>query len=315
MFSTKVALIGAAAGGLVYYFLPPTVETSEIEEKNVSKTSLNPNPYNVKFEEPKNPLLFRSMYCGAPHPSKRHLNPDPSKQYQSFGAGEDSGFISPHAIGIGDGVGGWNRHPNANVALFSRLLMHYCREFLQTKDDLIEAMREARSKIPDTVVGSSTCLLVRYDSTSETFETANLGDSNYVVIRDRDLYHTGKITQNAFNFPCQIGTRGNDPAECALESVDARKGDIVVLSSDGLWDNLFTNEILDIVNEYTNEKGVIKAESAAQGIVKETVRVWQSSRDGPFAQEAQKQGQYFSGAKVDDCVVIVSQLLAAESKL
>ena len=43
-----------------------------------------------------------------------------------------------------------------------------------------------------------------------------------------------------------------------------------MLSSDGLWDNLFTNEIVDIVNEYTNEKGVIKGESAAQGIVKVT---------------------------------------------
>jgi len=260
--------------------------------------------------------MFRSMYCGAAHPSKRHLNPDPSKKLQSFGAGEDSGFISPHTVGIGDGVGGWNRYPQANVALFSRLLMHHCKEFLQTNTDMVEVMKQAHAQIPEDVVGSTTCLLVRHDPLSQTFESANVGDSNYIVIRDKALYHKGKITQNAFNFPKQLGTKGNDPGEAELESVDAKKNDILVLSSDGLWDNLFTHEVVEIVNRYTNDStGIVKGESAAQGIVKETVKIWSDPRDSPFAKEAQKQGQYFSGAKKDDCVVIVSQLIQPQSKL
>ena len=38
-------------------------------------------------------------------------------------------------------------------------------------------------------------------------------------------------------------------------------------------------------------------------------------RDSPFALDAQSKGQYFTGAKVDDCVVIVSQLVEPRPKL
>jgi len=311
MISTKLGILGVVTGGALYYFMSPSGDVKTSESLPISQ--LNSDLQDATSPPSKN-LLFRSMYCGAPHPSKRHLNPDPTKQFQSFGAGEDSGFISPLVLGLGDGVGGWSKNPNANVALFSRLLMHHARDFLQSKDDLVAALRHARGSVPANVIGSSTCVLVRYDQSDCKFKTANLGDSNYMLIRDNSIHHMGETTSNAFNFPKQIGTRGNEPEEAALEIIDAEEGDILVLSSDGLWDNLFTEEVLNIVNDYT-DNGVVRADKASQALVRETLQMWQSPRDSPFAEEAKRQGQYFSGAKIDDVVVIVSQLMAQRSNL
>ena len=46
--------------------------------------------------------------------------------------------------------------------------------------------------------------------------------------------------QHAFNFPLQLGTHSRDEPmkDAARYDVDVMKGDIVVLGSDGLMDNL-----------------------------------------------------------------------------
>lgn len=45
---------------------------------------------------------------------------------------------------------------------------------LRDNSDLVGAMRYALDLIPETILGSSTCCLVRYDNEKHQFQTANV---------------------------------------------------------------------------------------------------------------------------------------------
>jgi protein phosphatase PTC7 len=83
-----------------------------------------------------------------------------------------------------------------------------------------------------------------------TMQIANLGDSGCMVIRDgRVVLRTVEQT-HAFNFPRQLGTGSQDtPADADRLSIPVLEGDIIVLGTDGLFDNMFDDEILQLVVE------------------------------------------------------------------
>jgi len=86
--------------------------------------------------------------------------------------------------------------------------------------------------------GSSTCLLaLLHDS---TLSIAHLGDCCLLIVRGGEIIFRTDEMQHAFNFPLQLGTHSRDePMKDAQRyDVSVSKGDIVVLGSDGLMDNL-----------------------------------------------------------------------------
>lgn len=117
------------------------------------------------------------------------------------------------------------------------------------------------------MLGSATCLLAVLDD--EKLRIANLGDCALVVVRKgqivfrteemqhgvstRSRYSDLSPTAEAdivrpsgwgqFNFPLQLGTSSKDEPmkDAQLFSVDVEKGDIVVMGSDGLSDNLVSS--------------------------------------------------------------------------
>lgn len=72
---------------------------------------------------------------------------------------------------------------------------------------------------------------------------ANLGDCCLIVIRSNEIVFRTDEMQHAFNFPLQLGTHSRDEPmkDAARYDVDVMKGDIVVLGSDGLMDNLVSH--------------------------------------------------------------------------
>lgn len=91
---------------------------------------------------------------------------------------------------------------------------------------------------PQGIHGSSTCLLaLLHDS---TLSIANLGDCCLLIVRGGEIIFRTDEMQHAFNFPLQLGTHSRDePMKDAQRyDVSVSKGDIVVLGSDGLMDNL-----------------------------------------------------------------------------
>lgn len=73
-----------------------------------------------------------------------------------------------------------------------------------------------------------------------------------MVLRDYDIIFRSEEQQHSFNFPFQLGTRSRDTADDAQTyTMKLHESDIVIMGTDGIWDNLFDEEILEVV------KGVV----------------------------------------------------------
>lgn len=168
--------------------------------------------------------------------------------------GEDASFVSPdgRSVGIADGVGGW-AESGVDAGLFSRALMAAAAKLAAAATASEGApVSEADAKAvlvgaakQMTLLGSSTALVVLLSS-SGTIAVANVGDSAMMAIRGGKCVFRTKAQQHSFNFPYQIATEGvegvrsDTPQENAETYTFATQpGDVLVLGTDGLWDNVF----------------------------------------------------------------------------
>jgi serine/threonine protein phosphatase PrpC len=69
-----------------------------------------------------------------------------------------------------------------------------------------------------------------------------------LFVTDGEIVHRSKAMQHGFNFPFQLGgPSGDKAADADVDTVRVVDGDIVVCATDGLWDNLFDEEVLSYV--------------------------------------------------------------------
>jgi protein phosphatase PTC7 len=112
---------------------------------------------------------------------------------------------------------------------------------------LVEAARSNKE------IGSSTCVLAKFDTENpNTLRTTNLGDSGYVLFRPQADGELGKLfrskeQQYSFNFPYQCGTGAELPYQAEDKDHEVQDGDIIVMGSDGMFDNLFDHDVADCV--------------------------------------------------------------------
>ena len=64
------------------------------------------------------------------------------------------------------------------------------------------------------------------------------------------INYESKEQQHSFNFPFQCGTNGDDPNKAQAMAHKVKHGDIIVLGTDGLWDNLHRTTILDMIKNF-----------------------------------------------------------------
>lgn len=95
------------------------------------------------------------------------------------------------------------------------------------------------------------------DEKAPIIYTANLGDSGYMLLRKEGIdlvqLFRSKEQQHSFNFPFQVGTGGDDPARADTQVHEVRHGDIIILGSDGLWDNLFDIKVIDLIRPFIRD--------------------------------------------------------------
>ena len=65
------------------------------------------------------------------------------------------------------------------------------------------------------------------------------------------IHYESKEQQHSFNFPFQVGTNGDDPIKGDTNAHNVQHGDILIVGSDGLWDNMYRQKILEMVQELT----------------------------------------------------------------
>ncbi|KAK2758633.1 hypothetical protein FQN54_003323 [Arachnomyces sp. PD_36] len=201
-----------------------------------------------------------------------------SKKKSRPDCGEDAYFVSKvggdsgaFAFGVADGVGGWVRS-GIDPADFSHGLCGYMAETALDWDRPVnslrarELMQRGYQKVLDDksiFAGGSTASIgiAREDG---SLELANLGDSGSIHCRLAAVHHYSIPQTHAFNTPYQLskiptpmrtqvaifgGQRYDDlPQHANIMNTTMQHGDVLVLSTDGVLDNLNNQEILKMVS-------------------------------------------------------------------
>lgn len=289
----------------------------------------------------------RSRSCKYSFVSATGTKPHPFKETE----GEDASFTAKDMLAIADGVGGWTEL-GIDSGIYSRELLQLCKEISEKEELLpeyvmLEAFEKAMSK------GSATCTLVALGDDCK-LRAANLGDSGFLLFRrmiknpidEFDKENTppeyewravfkSNIQEHYFNCPRQIGTDTKDrPEDCDRYAVAFVPGDLVLLATDGLFDNLSLKEISVLINEVQNEDSQMyrarpskylrhdssfstkqdDTEDFLNAVAKHlTQEAFLASidqtRKTPFQIGARKNNMEYSGGKMDDITIIVSKIV------
>ncbi|KAJ9194516.1 hypothetical protein DTO164E3_4156 [Paecilomyces variotii] len=193
-------------------------------------------------------------------------------------SGEDAFFVSKVgqtssgvvAFGVADGVGGWTES-RVDPADFSHGLCSYMAQTALGWDmeadtlhakNLLQKGYDLLVEDPSIQAGGSTAS-VGVAQTDGRVELANLGDSGSVLLRLAAVHHYSKPQTHAFNTPYQLsiipprmrlqasifgGNYLEDlPRDASVTNINMQHGDILVLATDGVFDNLSNQDLLKIV--------------------------------------------------------------------
>lgn len=299
-----------------------------------------------------------------PPPRKRSKRARPESGQDAFFVTRLNAPSGTVALGVADGVGGW-MDSGVDPADFSHGFCDYMaaaahafhpapgQQPLSAKM-LMQAGYEAICADPDVPAGGSTAIVSLLDPAG-WLEVANLGDSGYIHLRLNAVCGQSEPQTHAFNTPYQLsvippailrrmqafgGSQLADmPNDADVSRHNLRHGDVVVFATDGVWDNLFNQDILRIVSEAMTKKGAwvdsaeggttatpdllsitepAEGSDSAVGTLQAAIAIditraaksagLNSKLDGPFAKEVKKYYPHerWRGGKPDDiCVVAV----------
>ncbi|CEG49189.1 uncharacterized protein PHALS_06965 [Plasmopara halstedii] len=171
--------------------------------------------------------------------------------------GEDSYFLTADVVGVADGVGGWNEN-GIDPGKISRSLMHNAALFVRQQSSSGEKATTqqvlsygySQALLDDEVeAGSTTACIVRLKQSIDgkpMLEYSNLGDSGFVLIRNGEIIfrskyqYYGRAPYQLAKIPLrfkQYGAIENHPDDADSGEIDVQDGDLIVLATDGVWDN------------------------------------------------------------------------------
>ncbi|GAA0168188.1 protein phosphatase [Lithospermum erythrorhizon] len=243
-------------------------------------------------------LKLNSGSCYLPHPDKEETG------------GEDAHFICTdnHAIGVADGVGGW-ADLGVNAGLYARELMTNTVTAIQEEPrgsiDPARALEKAHSSTKAR--GSSTACIITL--TEQGLHACNLGDSGFMVVREGSTVFRSPSQQHDFNFPYQLesGIDGDLPGSGEVFKIPVASGDVIIAGTDGLFDNLYNNEITAVV-VHAVRAGFAPQVTAQKIAALARQRALDKNRQTPFSTAAQEAGFRYYGGKLDDITVVVSYI-------
>jgi protein phosphatase PTC7 len=292
-------------------------------------------------------------------------------------SGQDSFFFSQvgttqtTTFGVMDGVGGWTES-GIDPADFSHGVCEYMAcaarvwplkgksSSLHPKDLLQVGYDEVIKDEKIVGGGSTACLAVA--EPDGNVEVANLGDSGFMHLGLNAVRHFTQPQTHAFNTPFQLSktpkrmlvqmavfggpTALSDPPNASsITHHRVRHGDVLLFATDGVWDNLSTQDALSIVSRTMTEIGAWVEKDGAMDVGPELAKLTQATtdrkadiaslqarlaiaiakeaketslntrRDGPFAKEVQKHypGENWHGGKPDDIAVVVAVVVESSA--
>ena len=219
--------------------------------------------------------------------------------------GEDAWFVHIDQNGGGeiylaDGVGGFNEQ-GIDPGMYARVLTYEAAKAhtalaknplaSPNPKKLIQVAQE-NTKLP----GASTIVIIELLGTK--LSAASIGDSGFRVVRDGKVLFASPPQEHYFNCPYQLGYEPlNKDVDLAIDAqefeVPVQPGDLVIAGSDGLFDNIFDENIELVVSDALAKVAGAGALSAARAVSEAlVVEARKNAEDpmfeSPFAIEAAK---------------------------
>ncbi|KDO22177.1 hypothetical protein SPRG_12673 [Saprolegnia parasitica CBS 223.65] len=268
-------------------------------------------------------------------PKKRRQVTKAANANVGANCGEDAYYVSSLAhptymsFGVADGVGGWTES-GVDPSAFSLALVAGAKASFESSPrlDPLSLMEDGFQHVlrgGDANPGGSTAVFLALDRATGALETANLGDSGYLLIRNGRVVFRSVEQTWAFNAPYQLSLYPSwmespdvdpySPASSFTTRHTIEAGDMIIIGSDGLFDNVFDAEILDETMRFVAP--VLATSSSPQALRQAMIDVSYSltlmanafahdqGRESPFSKLAREgYGYQFSGGKVDDTTVV-----------
>ncbi|CRG99648.1 protein phosphatase, putative [Plasmodium relictum] len=269
-----------------------------LSKKNLSFNFFNfANHIYVKYKLKKNALFslnketyssfdkhsFSTNYKIIKHPDKEES--------------EDCCLNGKDFMAIADGVGSWIKYgvnPRKYPERFLQLLYKKINENINMKiEDVLNY-----AYLNTDIEGSATICLIIFNN-NNTISTAVIGDSQFMIIRNDNIIYKSKPQQYEFNFPYQLGSNSiSKPNDAEIAHIEVQKNDIIVAGTDGLWDNLYDNQILNIVKQ--NNFSSLSEKIANEAFNYSKMKRWMS----PYIKNYNKIFRcHKTGGKMDDITV------------
>jgi len=231
-----------------------------------------------------------------------------------------------------------------------------------------EILAQAYERVKaENIIGSTTACIALFDQIRHQLHFSNLGDSGLIVLRHIDSDIAGSLKRDkkprtertsdlrvafvsqqqlhSFNHPYQLGWTGKETgedetdsfriaADACTTSIHIRRGDIIILATDGLFDNVDVDDICQMALEWEQECGFIRsgdivsrekrwamgnsltcisADKMPDLAQRLAMRARENSLDNqvdsPFAILAKENDIMWSGGMPDDCTVIAMHVV------
>ncbi|UJR24670.1 hypothetical protein I4U23_006043 [Adineta vaga] len=189
--------------------------------------------------------------------------------------GDDVAFVKQSddhiLIGLADGVSG-NRHHGLDPYKFAHTLISSCADETEriigssSMRGLVH--RAIRCVEKRSIFGSATLCLLSIDKRCSYLRSLNIGDSGFMLIRQNKLiirsnpqYHRGSSPFQLSSFPTtQIFSSNttrlyhDKPSDGEYIEHNLEIGDLLLIASDGLFDNLYEDFIVQIINNHLDDQ-------------------------------------------------------------
>ncbi|EDW00398.1 protein phosphatase PTC7 homolog [Drosophila grimshawi] len=264
-----------------------------------------------------------SVVCGFP----KDINMYPIYLDGQFG--EDAWFkastTKAYALGVADGVGGWRAY-GIDPGRFSRFLMRSCERLSHAADFKASQPKQLLARAfcnlleqKQPILGSSTACVLTLHRESGILHAANIGDSGFLVIRHGTIVCCSMEQQHHFNTPYQLaapppGQNVNmltDGPDCAdLLELEMQSGDILILATDGVYDNVSKELLLQVLSPAAGIDNPVQLQRYANSVALiARLLSLNPNYDSPFSLNARRHNIEAHGGKPDDITVILSSFI------
>lgn len=268
-----------------------------------------------------NPLKEKSLSLVA----SGHIIPHLAKRLRG---GEDAYFVSTAGLGgmgVADGVGSWAQE-GVDPARYPRILIGYVARALNKSEGAISPKKALAYAQKQAVVLGSCTICIGLLREGNVMEFANLGDCGFRIIREGRTVHASEVQQHKFNHPFQMShptlAPGDSASDAEVYKVPVEMGDIVLMGTDGLFHNIWDDDLGSLVEGMMKEqpRTEMTARTVAAAVAENAHKNAQDpqfrsplsecschQQDGAGDGSSQDTSlpEAFLGGKMDDCTVVV----------